>query len=371
MIILRLRKCIGCGAILQQTDENKPGYINDVDDMKQTYCKRCFRLKHYNELPKIVANKESYEKIIDNVLTKNGLLVLIVDIFDFTGTFIPTIINRLRPKNVILVANKIDLLPKSTNVGKVVEWLSKMCNKVFFKVDAIHVVSSKKGTYIDDLVNTIDLLRGGKDVYFIGCANVGKSSLINAILKRFTTQTQNVISTSEIPGTTLDTINIPFFEDNKSLIDTPGLINDSNILSRLLPASYRAILPNKEIKPITYQLIKDNCVFISGMAVISLIEGENVSFTCYFSQNVLVHRTKNSRIDDLLSTKLGTMLTPPTIDEASSIVYEDKEFIISDKRKQDIVISGLGFITVSKKAKIIVKVIKGTDVYARDAIIGS
>lgn len=35
-------------------------------------------------------------------------------------------------------------------------------------------------------MNTIDYLRKGRDVYFMGCANVGKSSLINALLKRFT-----------------------------------------------------------------------------------------------------------------------------------------------------------------------------------------
>ena len=95
-------------------------------------------------------------------------------------------IEKLRNKDVILVANKYDVFPKSINISNVVNWLSRECEKISFKVDAIHIVSSKKGYYIDDLTNTIDIARRGRDVYFVGCANVGKSSLINALLKRNT-----------------------------------------------------------------------------------------------------------------------------------------------------------------------------------------
>ena len=90
--------------------------------------------------------------------------------------------------------------------------------KIFFRVAAIHIVSSKKGYYIDDLLNTIDFLRKERDVYFVGCANVGKSSLINALLRRNLNYTNDVIATSLIPGTTLNEITIPFFDDNKAFI---------------------------------------------------------------------------------------------------------------------------------------------------------
>lgn len=368
-----IRKCIGCGSILQCDDVNKPGYIPEVRENtdKDLYCKRCFRLNHYNELPKILATKEAYEKVIDEVIERKGLIVLLVDLFDFTGTFIPDIVKKLRNKNVILVANKYDLLPKSNNINKVVEWLSYMCNRVFFKVDAIHVVSSKKGHYIDDLMNTIDLLRNDRDVYFVGCANVGKSSLINALLKRFTSKTEDVISTSEIPGTTIDAINIPFFEDNKALIDTPGLINDKSILEQLLSTSYRTIVPSKEIKPITYQLFSENTIFVSGLAMVSLLEGDTVSFTCYFSEKLLIHRTKTSKKQELIDNHLGGMLNPPSIEEAKDIKYRDVEFTLAGNKKQDIVISGLGFITVNKPCKVLVSVIDGTDVFVRNAIIGN
>ena len=175
------RKCKGCGAILQDQNKEEKGFIPNLTT-ESKYCKRFFRMMHYNELPKIVASNKEYEHVIDDVIKKNGLIVFVVDIFAFKATFNKKMIDKLREKNVILVANKYDVFPHSTNVESIVSWLSHECEKVFFKVDAIHIVSSKKGYFIEDLTRTIDLARKERDVYFVGCANVGKSSLINQTL---------------------------------------------------------------------------------------------------------------------------------------------------------------------------------------------
>ena len=357
-----IKYCQGCGAPLQEEDPNKRGFIPKIDPAAdKLYCKRCFRLNNYNELPKILATNKEYEAVVDDLLTKNGLIVLIVDLFDFTGTFIPKILDKLRNKNVILVANKLDLLPKSVKIEHIVDWLSYMVNRMFFRADAIHVVSSKKGYYLDDLMNTIDYLRKGRDVYFMGCANVGKSSLINALLKRFTKSEKDLISTSPVPGTTLNSIKIPFFIDNKAFIDTPGLINENNILSKILPASYDKIMPNTEIKPQTFQIKPGNTIFFGALAQITLLEGEGVSFTCYFSSNVAIHRRKAEGSLEFLNKHGGEILTPPTRDEFLSLEYEEKTFEASTNKKEDIVISGLGFVAINKKAKVLVKIIKKTD----------
>ena len=365
-----IRYCQGCGAELQTTNPNEKGFVPKIDnDRKHIYCKRCFRLNNYNEMPKILATNSEYEMVVDDLLTKNGLIVLIVDLFDFTGTFIPKIIDKLRNKNVILVANKLDLLPKSVKVENIVKWLNYMASRMFFRLDAIHVVSSKKGYYIDDLMNTIDIARKDRDVYFMGCANVGKSSLINALIKRFTREENDVISTSPIPGTTLNSIKIPFFMDNKAFIDTPGLINENNVLNKILPVSYDKILPKTEIKPITYQIEAGNMVFISGLASVEVLEGESLSFTCYFSPNLNVHRRKAQDIEEFLAKHAGGILTPPTKEEFPTLEYVTQDFDISKNKKEDIVISGLGFIAVNKPAKIRVRTIKNTDVFKRAAII--
>lgn len=364
-----VRKCKGCGSLLQVTDESKPGFIPNLE-VDSKYCKRCYRMIHYNELPKIVASNEDYEHVIDDVVKRNGLMVFIVDIFAFKATFHKSMIERLRKKNVILVANKYDLFPKSTNVSNIVSWLAKECDNIHFKVDAIHIVSSKKGYYIDDLMNTIDMARKDRDVYFVGCANVGKSSLINALLKRNTNQKQDVISTSNIPGTTLNEIRIPFFEDNKALMDTPGLINDADVLNQLLPDSISTVIPKDEMKPKTYQISNDNSIFLAGLACIEFTCKDKVSAIVYASKSLYIHRCKTANVENLFETQLGRLLTPPSIDEIPAIEYKSKEFIFDGKRKKDIWFSGFGFVSIIGSCKCKVIYLDKTEVFVSNGIIG-
>lgn len=364
-----VRKCKGCGAILQDERENEMGFLPKLTT-ESKYCKRCFRMMHYNELPKIVASNDDYERVIDDVISKNGLIVFVVDIFAFKATFNKKMIDKLRNKNVILVANKYDVFPKSTNISSVVNWLSRECEKIFFKVDAIHIVSSKKGYFIDDLTNTIDLARKDRDVYFVGCANVGKSSLINALLKKNTSIKDDVISTSVIPGTTLKEIRIPFFEDNKAFIDTPGLINEADVLNQLLPKSYNKIIPDREINPITYQITNNNAIFFAGLASIEFECDNPVSVIVYSAKDLYIHRCKKERVKELFNNQLGKLLCPPTIEEVPNIKYISKYLEFDGNKKMDIWFSGFGFISIIGKCKCKVTYIDKTEVYVTNAIIG-
>lgn len=361
------KRCKGCGAILQTQDSSKPGFVLRLsEDMK--ICKRCFRLMHYNELPKIVAKNQEYEQVIDEVVRRKALMIFIVDLFSFKSTFHPLMIQRLRAKDVILVANKVDLLPKSTNLSKVVEWISRECQRQDFHPLAIGIASARTGEYMDDLIATIDLARKQRDVYFVGVANVGKSSIINALLKRTTSQTEDVIATSLVPGTTLDAIRIPYFEDNCALIDTPGLINEKDVLNQIFPVSYKILVPNREIKPVTYQVMTQNSICLGGLAFLSFTSKKMVSATVYASSTLYLHRTKTARLEELLQTQLGKLLTPPSLEELKNIEYETITFHICGKK--DIWFSGFGFVQIIGDTKVEVKYIKNTEVYITDAILG-
>ena len=363
------RKCKGCGAVLQDTNPDLKGFIPSLTK-ESKYCKRGFRMMHYNELPKIVASNKEYEHVIDEVIKKNGLIVFVVDIFAFKATFNKKMIDKLRNKNVILVANKYDVFPHSTNVENIVSWLSHECEKIFFKVDAIHIVSSKKGYYMEELTRTIDLARKERDVYFVGCANVGKSSLINALLKKNTSITDDVVSTSVIPGTTLNEIRIPFFSDNKAFIDTPGLINPSDVLNVLLPESYKKIIPDTEMKPLTYQITNGNSICLAGLASLSFQAHEKLSVVVYASNNLYIHRCKTERVDELFKTQLGKLLNPPLLSEADKMKYKILFAHFDGKKKRDIWFSGFGFVSIKGECDIDIKVIDSTEVYYTDAIIG-
>ena len=88
-------------------------------------------------------------------------------------------------------------------------------NNLGLKPVDVFLVSAAKGLFMKEVIEAIEHYREGKDVYIVGCTNVGKSTFINRILKEVTGE-GDVITTSHFPGTTLDTIEIPL-SDGKSL----------------------------------------------------------------------------------------------------------------------------------------------------------
>ena len=76
---------------------------------------------------------------------------------------------------------------------------------------------------------------------------------------------QDVITTSQFPGTTLDKIEIPL-DDGHFLIDTPGIIHRHQMAHYLGKKDLKIIAPQKEIKPKVYQLNAEQTLFLGGLA---------------------------------------------------------------------------------------------------------
>jgi hypothetical protein len=75
-------------------------------------CRRCFRLKHYNELiPQSTPTLEEATSHLHTLARHPSLIVKIVDIFDVSGSFFDLPIPREGDHKVLLVGNKVDLLP--------------------------------------------------------------------------------------------------------------------------------------------------------------------------------------------------------------------------------------------------------------------
>ena len=51
------KKCLGCGSILQ---DNNPMLIGYTDNLTNTYCKRCFRMRNYGEYMIVPQNNKEY-----------------------------------------------------------------------------------------------------------------------------------------------------------------------------------------------------------------------------------------------------------------------------------------------------------------------
>ena len=365
--------CIGCGAEIQTTDENKEGYVaKSVLEKKQEYfvCKRCFRLKNYNETQDVSLHAADFYKMIKTLAKKDALIVKVVDIFDFSGSWIEDILEIVgKNKNLLLVANKIDLLPKSVKENKIKQWLYKMLKQRNIKVKDIVLVSAIKNQGIDEVIEKIAEYRNGRDVYIVGATNVGKSTLINKIIQ-LTSGDKNVITTSHFPGTTLGMIKIPI-DDGGSIYDTPGIILDYDISHYLDRDSLKLVLPKKEVKARVFQLNEGQSLFFAGLARMDFVSGERQSFTIYSSNLINIHRTKLDNANNLFEKHLGEMLSPPFKNNLSIFKKQEKNSFRITNKKIDIVISGLGWITVNSEAGCVIDVYapKEIEVFTRDSII--
>ena len=245
-------------------------------------------------------------------------------------------------------------------------WIERFAKEYGIRpVDTI-LVSANKRIQIDELLDKINEYRQGKDAYVVGVTNVGKSTLINKLIQSIG-GTKDVITTSQFPGTTLGQIDIPFDEES-SLIDTPGIIHRHQIAHYLAEKEVKKVLPQKELQPKTFQLNAEQTIFIGGLVRVDYTKGERNSLTFYTPQTIELHRTKLEKADEFYARHNGTILTPPTGDNVKQYPTLQKT-VFSVKEKSDIVIAGLGWVTIQKPGTIEVWSPKEVDVIKRPSII--
>ena len=364
--------CIGCGAKIQIDDESKIGYTPETTLLKEfennddlnVLCQRCFRLRNYNEIQPIELSDDDFEKIIKEISAENALIVLVLDVFDVYGTLMAGI-TRIVGKNnqILLVGNKIDLIPKSVKRTKLADWLRRQSEQFGIRPIDVELVSSIKNINIDQLLSKIDKHRDDKNVYIVGTTNVGKSTLLNSIINSIS-DAKNVVTTSRFAGTTLDKIIIPF-DEQSALIDTPGLINRGQIIHNLNENQLKQIAPIVEVKPRTYQLNAGQSVFIGGLGRFDLLNADDkIGITFYFANQLDLHRTKTENANDFYQKHAGIDLLP-----AASEKLVEHQFKISEST--DIAISGLGWIHLHNSALVNIAFEKSVEVGLRDSMIGN
>lgn len=363
--------CIGCGAAIQTTDKEQAGFtpssaLEKGLETGQVYCQRCFRLRHYNEISDVNISDDDFIKLLHEVGESDALVVNVIDIFDFNGSVIPGLSRFVSGNDVLLVGNKKDILPKSVKDGKVTQWLAERAHEVGLRPVDVVLTSAQNKQAIKELMDKIESHRKGRDVYVVGVTNVGKSTLINAIIQEITGD-KDIITTSRFPGTTLDKIEIPL-DDGSYLFDTPGIIHRHQMAHYLTAKNLKYISPKKEIKPKTYQLNPEQTLFLAGLGRFDFISGERQGFTAFFENTLDLHRTKLAGADEFYQKHAGTLLVPPSSQELADFPKLVRhEFSI--KEKTDVVFSGLGWIRVNEKANIAAWAPKGVDVVIRKAII--
>ena len=332
------KRCEGCGVLLQDENVLQEGYTTNLEN---DICQRCFRMKNYGEYQVVVKSNDEYVDILKDVAQTKDLVLYITDLLNLEKNIeqIRTII----PNKMILVLNKIDVLPKSVKEEKLKTYLEGM--NIHF--EEIIVISTAKNYNIDYLLKRIKYFQTSKNVYVVGHTNAGKSSLINKLIKNYSDNTQE-LTMSPLPSTTLSTIHIDI-NDHLTLIDTPGLVDTGSILNHVDPKMVKKISAKTEIKPRTYQLKKNQSIVIEDLIRIDYVEGEKNSFTLFISNDLKVKRLLNVFHNTSLKDK-------------NKITY-------NLKYDEDLVISGMGFVKIVDKGVIDIYIDKDVDTFTRRSLI--
>lgn len=383
----------------------------------------------------------NFIKILSSVKNNVGVILCLIDVFDLSGSVVRNL-KEIAGKNPIVIgANKVDILPSNVPHERLKTWvydeLRDQCGLITTKekqvemetykrnmmtkqgwyepnayevsahsgvllFDNIHLISCTTGSGVKSLIQSCIEMAQDHDntVYVLGTANVGKSSFINHIIDTNSTKEQilnraagsrNSVLTkyksptatpqttvSNIPGTTLNTIKITLPKHNTTFIDTPGLLNKSQLTTYAVTTNeLQYVIPKTPINRITHRLREGKVVLIGGYSRVELTEGKPFFFTFFVSNELKLHPTDRTRADEIISKHIGSMLFPPhsmeRIEEIGPL--EDHYFEINGdswtKGTADIVIAGLGWVCITGPglAKVRVSAPRGVAVTVRKPLL--
>lgn len=306
------KKCIGCGKLLQVINKEEVGFTPDI---KNDYCRRCFRLKNYGE--KNLKETINEDNIIAKVNKSSGIVFFLIDYLNINN-YTLDIFKKIKLKKV-LVISKIDVLRRDMKFDKISRWV-----KSEYKInDDIIFVSTSKNYGVKTIFKYMDKY-DFKNSYILGITNSGKSTLINKILKDYNINKEIIISNK--PNTTLDFIKLNI--DDYIIYDTPGFSYPNMFINIL----------NKEIKPITFNLKKPTTLNI------------NEDYAIYFENptSVTLYLSDTTNLKKSFKEIKGEELTLNT--------------------NQDIVISGIGFINIKNASKVIMNKLDNVEI--RNSVTG-
>ena len=238
---------------------------------------------------------------------------------------------------IILILNKKDVLPYKIKDEKLISYFK---NYNIFK--DIIVISANKNYNLDLLYSKINKPL----VYVVGNTNAGKSTLINKLIKNYSIDKEPSITISPMPSTTLNEIEINL---NKfTLIDTPGLVDNGNVLNYVKEEMVKKLIPKQEIKTRTYQLKHKESLIVDTLFRLDYLNDFKNSFTFFISNDIDIKK---------ISSKKNLELKDKHIKKIKVGIRED------------ICINGLGFIKVIDPCEVNIYIDKDIDVYTRKYLI--
>ncbi|XP_058104800.1 putative nitric oxide synthase isoform X3 [Magnolia sinica] len=330
--------CYGCGAPLQTEEDDAPGYVDpDMYELKKRHrqlrtllCGRCKLLSHghmitavggnggYSGSKQFISAEELREKL-SHLRHEKVLIVKLVDIVDFNGSFLARVRDLAGANPIILVVTKVDLLPKGTDLNCVGDWVVEATTKKKLNVLCVHLTSSKSLVGIAGVASDIQKEKKGRDVY---------------ILKLFDT-----------PGVHLHHRQAAVVHSK----DLPSLAPQN----RLRGQSFPAASDNRTPRDKESVGLNGLSIFWGGLVRVDVVKVlPQTHLTFYGPKALQIHTVPTVEADAFYTKELGVMLTPPTgkqrDDWPGLQTVRQLQIKFEDQKRPacDIAISGLGWIAI-------------------------
>lgn len=393
--------CYGCGAPLQTSEPDAPGY-SDPDtyalkkkhhQLRTVICGRCKLLSHGHMITAVGGNggysggkqfimAEQLREKLSHLRYERALIVKLVDIVDFNGSFLARVRDLAGANPIILVITKVDLLPKGTDFNCIGDWVVEATVKKKLNVMSVHLTSSKSLVGVAGVASEIQKEKKGRDVYVLGSANVGKSAFISALLKLMAEKDPVAASAqkykpiqSAVPGTTLGPIQINAFLGGGKLYDTPGvhlhhrqaavvhsedlpsLAPQSRLRGQSLPVSSRNGTTGKD----NSNGLNGYSIFWGGLVRVDVLKVlPETRLTFYGPKSLQIHMVPTDEADEFYQKQVGVLLTPPTgkqrADEWRGLESERQlQIKVEDVQRPacDVAVSGLGWISIEPVCRLL------------------
>ncbi|KAI8985461.1 hypothetical protein BDB01DRAFT_850037 [Pilobolus umbonatus] len=321
-------------ALLGETDTPKKIHAPVIEE--RVVCQRCYSLQHHNvpttpTTPQFLRASQQYASIEFLKTKQSPLIVAVFDITDMPGSLgqLPSLLSANPTSRIMFVANKLDILPGSTHRHgqRMRDWIIQYMKSLGVpsqQVVSVTLISAKKGWGVSGLMKKIEEeRRPTDDVYLVGCTNVGKSALVNQFMsqvrgsldrearfQKIELKAKYRITSSPAPGTTIGAIKIPLHilgmssgesvhnkvTRDRYLVDTPGIVNDQQLIHGLSYDDQKKMVNQREMHPITFRLEPGKSLLLKPLIRIDLLESSAPVLMTLFTP-LVPHLTRTSKLD--------------------------------------------------------------------------
>lgn len=332
-------RCKGCGAVLQNEQKDRVGYVLSFD---HDYCQSCFRLMHYGDSPTHFHPEDLPS------LPQDSIIVMVSSILHLDLLFSYPVYRYQPDATYIYLINQIDLLPKGTNLDHLLDQITKKAKKMGIPYADIILMSAKNPFDVEHLKEYL-LTLNRPHVYFVGVQNSGKTTLYKAITG------DNEALAMKKAGLTQDVLSRPY--ESMMIYDLPGLYQAGYLHQFFSYQRYKKWIPDEAIAPRIYQLSEGQSLIIESFVALSFFE-KTINPIFYIGSLVKLHRTQDGKVKDLLH---------PFSDQQKELDIEIKTFKIPLGLHQ-ITLADMGFVHIMGPGHVKVYYPKGLHLSLSEAL---